>query len=488
MMSMPCAALPAPPLRTLRWQPQAVATCPSCAMPTLERRACTLPARKHSTLASSSTHLSPAHLPTCAIRPLQICRARPRCLTCLKLAMFALLAWDAGNTAGGSQRWSSALPAGAADSALSTPGMPSAASAPAPPPATCTVGDAAAFRLWLGGQSSADCPGGQQQDCEPPATAGSVTTGGAEEPAAASCCGGRSLPLVALVAEVGQVCYAAALYHASALWAHPMLPSAPKHRWCLLDLHGCSALAGALPASLLYATNLVSTPGYTFHAPACLLCSPSSSPCCTRAWPSATPAGSRRLRSKASSPWWRWLRPTLTTSAPAPSLPSPPAAGLSTGWPPCSPTATGCHCRPRPPPWVAAPARRARERCCRCLPAWTAAASRCPGCRWVGGWQLWWNRVVEAALLHLQPACCRSACCRPQGLYCSRLVLLCRATPAIFPQLAPLPATPAIFPDSLPLLAAAVPGLGAAHLGGAAQRERRPLPVCGPQPAAPGGG
>lgn len=150
--------------------------------------------------------------------------------------MFALLAWDAGNTAGGSQRWSSGLPAGADGSALSTPGMPDVPSAPAPPPATCTVSDAAAFRLWLGGQSSADCPGGQQQDSEPPPAAGSVATGGAEEPAAASCCGGRSLPLVALVAEVGQVCYAAACDHASALWMGSMLRSALKRRWCLLNV------------------------------------------------------------------------------------------------------------------------------------------------------------------------------------------------------------------------------------------------------------
>ena len=149
-------------------------------------------------------------------RPLQICRARARCLTVLKLGIFALLAWDTGNSAGRLQRWNSSLPDGDGDSLPNLPSIPSVTSMPSPPPAICSLSEAAAFRLWVREQSSADCPGEWPVPDEP-APAGNVTHGGgtsgaatAEEPASVSCCGGRSLPLVALVAEVGQVCYAAA--------------------------------------------------------------------------------------------------------------------------------------------------------------------------------------------------------------------------------------------------------------------------------------
>lgn len=133
--------------------------------------------------------------------------------------MFALLAWDAGSSVGGLHRWNSSPPAGDDDSMPSMPSVPGMASVPRmtrPPPAVCSVSEAAAFRLWVGEQSSADCPGEQPFHEEPPPAGNSTNDGGTngaaavEEPASASCCGGRSLPLVALVAEVGQVCYAAA--------------------------------------------------------------------------------------------------------------------------------------------------------------------------------------------------------------------------------------------------------------------------------------
>ncbi len=153
---------------------------------------------------------SPIPLPC---TPPQMCRSRPRCLTVLKLGMFALLAWDTGNSAGGLQRWGSGVPSG--DSMPSVHDMPSV---PSPPPATCSVSEAVAFRLWVGEQSSADCPGEQpwgNSDVAPLAASNGSGNGGADavaagEPAAASCCRASSLPLVALVAEVGQVWYAAA--------------------------------------------------------------------------------------------------------------------------------------------------------------------------------------------------------------------------------------------------------------------------------------
>ncbi|PRW45549.1 hypothetical protein C2E21_6053 [Chlorella sorokiniana] len=156
----------------------------------------------------------------------QICRSRPRCLTILKLGMFALLAWDTGNSVGGLHRWSSGLPAD--DGMLSTPGAPSMSSPPSMPLATCSVSEPAAFRLWVGKQSSADCPGEQLAHKEPsPASMsnGSVIGGSGsggsgsvvEEPATASCCGGRSLPLVALVAESKLF----ALLHAGLAFRYP---------------------------------------------------------------------------------------------------------------------------------------------------------------------------------------------------------------------------------------------------------------------------